>query len=58
VVPDAEAALASVQAAFTAGDVGLTEVLQVTREWIDARQGGLDWQRALAEAEAMLVRWR
>lgn len=58
VVPDAEAALASVQAAFTAGDVGLTEVLQVTREWIDARQGGLDWQRSLAEAEAMLVRWR
>lgn len=58
VVPDAEAALASVQAAFTAGDVGLTEVLQVTREWIDARQGRLDWERALAEAEAMQVRWQ
>jgi cobalt-zinc-cadmium efflux system outer membrane protein len=58
VIPEAEAALAAAHASFEAGDVDLGEVLQVTREWIDARQGQLDWTRALARAEAELVRLR
>ncbi len=55
VVPDAEAALTSVRTAFDAGDVDLTEVLQVTREWIAARQARLDWELARAAADAELV---
>jgi len=58
VVPDAEAALAAVRAAFDAGDVTLSEVLQVSREWIDARLAQLDWAREVALAEADLVEVR
>nr|MEE4267158.1 TolC family protein [Candidatus Krumholzibacteria bacterium] len=56
VIPEAEAALVAANASFEAGDVDLGEVLQVTREWIDARQGQLDWTLTLALAEAELVR--
>lgn len=58
VVPNAEASLQAAETAFQVGDVGLTEVLQVTREWIGARQGQLDWILALAKAEAEAVRLR
>ncbi len=58
IVPSAEAALRSASAAFELGDVGLTDVLQVSREWIAARQGLLDWVRNQAEARARRVNWQ
>ncbi len=57
-VPAAEAALDAARAAFTLGDISLTEVLKVSEEWIDARQGLLDWRLRQAEARADQRRWR
>lgn len=55
VVPDAEAAVTAVRAAYAAGDVDLGEVLQVMQAWIGARLSRLDWAREAVRAEAALV---
>jgi len=58
VVPEARAALRSAEAAYAAGDSGLSEVLLVRRDWLEARRAALDLRRdaelARAELEALL----
>jgi cobalt-zinc-cadmium efflux system outer membrane protein len=58
VVPEAGAALRSAEAAYTAGDTALTEVLLVRRDWIDASLAHIALRRdsALARAELHALR--
>jgi len=55
VVPEASAALRSAEAAYTTGDADLTDVLQITRDWIEARQARLDRILAVSLARAELL---
>lgn len=55
VVPEASAALRSAEAAYEAGDADLTDVMLITRDWIDVRQAHLDRRLAVALARAALV---
>ena len=58
VVPDTEASLMAARRVFDSGDSSLTDVLQISQEWVIAKERLLEWTVALAEAEAELVRLR
>lgn len=55
VVPETRAALASAEAAYAAGETGLTEVLLARRDWLEARLAhiGLVRDAGLADAELL-----
>ena len=55
VVPEATAALESTEVAYTAGAAGITDVLQITRDWIAAKEKRLDLLLAAQRARAVLV---
>jgi len=55
VVPEATAALRAAEAAYTAGDTDLTGILQITRDWLDARMLRLDLLLVEAQARSKLI---
>jgi|GEM_PF-3258323 len=55
VIPEATAAVRAAEAVYAVGDADLTDVLQITRDWIDARRLQLDLILAEARARATLV---
>lgn len=55
VVPEATGALRAAEAAYTAGDTDLTGILQITRDWLDARMLQLDLLLVEAQARSKLV---
>lgn len=56
VLPEADAAVRSAEAAYSAGDAGLTAVLQITRDWHDVRQARLERRLALELSWAELFK--